>query len=45
MDTLSLVLVNRGSFSGKGDLVGAGGERVDDLVEVIFAEKAIQCFP
>ena len=45
MLTLSLVLVDRGSFGGQGDLVSACRERIDDLVEVILAEKAVECIP
>lgn len=41
-EALSLVLVDRGGFGGQGDLVSARGERVDDLVEVILAEKAVE---
>lgn len=40
---LSFVLVDRWSLGGQGDLVSARGERIDDLVEVILAEKAVEC--
>lgn len=45
MITLSFVLVDRWSLGGQGDLVSARGERIDDLVEVILAEKAVECIP
>jgi len=45
MATFSFVFVDNRSLSGKADLICAYGECVEDLVEVISPEKAIEVLP
>ena len=40
--TLALVLVDDGGLGGEGDLIRADGEGVEDFVEVVPAEEAVE---